>query len=442
MIEIVNILKDFLKNNKLYKRMTNAHGRFQMSQTVDRIKGSVPEMIGWGVTVAAMAGLWAIDTSFGGLLVAGGIALVWVLVCRFLVTQFNRHENGLLEDLARGMRELTGETGDVFSKLAMESEAQLNSVKEEARQVRTLLDGAIEQLLASFTGLEAHARSQQSLVVGLTGQSGTDGGGAKEINFESFLKGVETVLGVFVSATGKNGVLAETLANQMRDTSARFVEVSKLLLEVKKIADQTNLLAINATVEAARAGEAGKGFAVVAAEVRSLSVRSNAFSEKIAAAVEGISRSISDVEGAIQAIATSEKALATDSRNKVAALMEKSHEFNHRVESSVTEISSLAGQLSVEVAVAVRSLQFHDMVTQVVGHSDKRVELLSSMFSGLSSITFDADGGSDVADMSGACNLKMKQLKSGLDEAISLIESVKHSPVSQKSMDVGSVELF
>jgi methyl-accepting chemotaxis protein len=409
------------------------------------LKKSIPDLSGWGITGAGLLALAFTGHEAGCLLAVAGIGLAWWTICRLLACRSRAQEKALLAGMAGELGALTVETEEVFAKLARESGEQLRSLREETSQIRNLLDGAIDQLLGSFRGLENDSRTQQQLVMDLTGQSqGVAGNsGKQEVNFEAFLTGVEVVLAAFVAATEKNGAVAASLADRMRETTAGFSDVTRQLREVKKIADQTNLLAINAAVEAARAGAAGKGFAVVAGEVRQLSVRSNRFSEEIAETVKGITGAISEVETAIQTMAASEKALAVDSQQKVASLMARSNDFNRRVESMVAEISGLAGQVSREVAVAVTSLQFHDMVTQIVGHADKRIELLTAMLASLSQVSLQGTiGASGEGEQGIATGLSLRGFRSGLEEASSLIETVRHNPVSQKSMDVGTIELF
>lgn len=407
-----------------------------------KIQPYAADLLGLGLSLLGGLALWKSGAGVLPVLVLGAVALCWWQLGRAGERRARAREAALLGQLSSSLHELTGQTEALFTKLQSDSGDQLGSLGQEVGQIRNLIDGAIGQLLQSFHGLESHARCQQQLVLGLTGQSqaGTRSQ-ASEVNFEVFMHGVERVLGEFVAATTSNGEVARELVQKMGLMSGSFQQVSRLLREVKKIANQTNLLAINAAVEAARAGAAGRGFAVVAGEVRQLSLDSNKFSDQIDEAFRGISQNVGEVEQAIQKMADSEAALVEQSRDKVASLLSSSQAFHDRVESSVREISSLAGEVGREVAVAVTSLQFHDLVSQVVGHAEKRVELVAAMLENLGRLSLEVETGGSQ-DQGERLQRHLSAFREALGEAAQLIEAVRHNPVSQKTMDVGSIELF
>jgi|GEM_PF-2603976 len=155
--------------------------------------------------------------------------------------------------------------------------------------------------------------------------------------------------------------------------------------DIAYIADQTNLLALNAAIEAARAGEHGRGFSVVADEVRKLAQKSSMSAVSIREGLERahtfIKESTLTVKEAIQvenAYVNSTSALL---EGLFVSLLDISSEMERIMGASLGEASSIRDR----IGAMIFSLQFEDVIKQIVGHAVKALQDIQEDFEGMKS---------------------------------------------------------
>ncbi|WP_456270883.1 methyl-accepting chemotaxis protein [Bacillus sp. JZ35] len=142
----------------------------------------------------------------------------------------------------------------------------------------------------------------------------------------------------------------------MANVQAQFTGIQDLLGHIHAIADQTNLLALNAAIEAARAGEHGRGFAVVADEVRKLAEESSQLTDQISQLLENVNK---DTERSSQSMTKVERDVAEGVN--VSQLSEQSF---HEILESIRDISMKAEELS---ATAEQISASTEEISQTVG---------------------------------------------------------------------------
>ena len=326
---------------------------------------------------------------------------------------------------------------------SIEIKSVLNAVKhdlndgfqnstDELAQVGGLQATAIEGLVDSFTGLEQQSKQQLDMVVSLIERISSQF--TDESGQHSMAKESAEIVGVFVENIQAMSKGSMDLVNSLNDISQQLDIADKLLSEIDGISAQTNLLALNAAIEAARAGEAGRGFAVVADEVRSLSQRSADFSEQIRANHKLTQDTMRQAGVLVGEMASRDIDLTLTSQGRIAEMMEEVAETNQYMTAQLNEVSNASNEISENVGVAVRSLQFEDMTRQLLERVEGRSQALSFSTDKLVELTSLSLNG-----QSQDLHEELLRIRQEIEQQLAV---VSYRTVEQQDMGSGEAELF
>lgn len=167
------------------------------------------------------------------------------------------HSAGDLASASQQISDTANQVSQAVTQVSAGAEAQVQQIMAVTRSLDTIRDGA--------DGVAAGAEEVQALAASIHGQAA---GKRAEL---------ERTLTILVDVR----TIVRQAAEEVRALNATVGDINKFVVSVGRIADQTNLLSLNAAIEAARAGAAGRGFGVVADEIRKLADQSRAAADDV-----------------------------------------------------------------------------------------------------------------------------------------------------------------
>lgn len=220
--------------------------------------------------------------------------------------------------------------------------------------VRTQTDEAVNQLVASLASISDQFEAAGFKTVG------TDTAGTSATL--DLLTRCETELQPVIEAMNRISASKGAMAASVNELSVATGELQGMASDVGRIAQQTNLLAINAAIEAARAGESGRGFSVIAAEVRRLSQDSAATARQITERIAQVGKAMKQASESALHSAEHDSAATAQSGAMVQSVLGHVRELGQGAESMLGHGQAIRANLEA----LITGLQFQDRISQVI----------------------------------------------------------------------------
>jgi len=316
--------------------------------------------------------------------------------------------------------------------------AELGIVRTELEQVRGVISDAVADLNSSFSRMHGLSGQQTQTVHELISHLNSGEGGAAN-NIQDFVHETSEMLKYFIDLAISTAKHSVQTVEKIDDMVEQFDAIEAMVGNVQHIADQTNLLALNAAIEAARAGEHGRGFAVVADEVRKLSQNSNEFADQIRDQVRLTTVTVGEARAIIGDMAAQDMNVAIKSKGRVDDMLQELSRLNDVIATSLDSMADVSGELDSAVAMAVRALQFEDIARQLVGFVDKRINDLDEfVVQAKASLLEMVQPGLEQETLQG----RLEALSQAIGEYRDRMDREQFRPVHQQSVDEGDIELF
>lgn len=283
-----------------------------------------------------------------------------------LATAFNSFADqvhGLVEQVLSSTRTLN-EASEELNQVMAEAEGGVERQKSESDQVATAMN-------------EMTAAAQEVANNASEASEAADHANGQVCDAQGLVHQTIGVIGSLSEQVEEGVKVIEKLGSDSR-------KIDNVLEVIREIADQTNLLALNAAIEAARAGEAGRGFAVVADEVRTLASRTQKSTQEIQETIERLQKGAGNAVTLIGSISERSEATVAETRQVNEALQRINqavstiNDMNSQIASAAEEQTSVSETINQNVHEIVAITEQTADGTRRAGAATQRLKALAS----------------------------------------------------------------